>query len=209
MKRLKNDLTLKSILEMEPKDILEYFKSKGIAINVGSIELARLNAFTIAGVFKEDILEIFKKEIETAIEKGITLTTFKRTINSRLIKRGLIGDKLAGWHTDLVFRQNIQNSYMHGRKKQQEENSDFRPYWKYNGVVDKNTRKNHKRIIDWFQTNVVESTNPIWKTIYPPNGFNCRCNVDAYNLEEVEAAGWAIQKQTPKFQIDKGFKGAP
>jgi uncharacterized protein with gpF-like domain len=54
---------------------------------------------------------------------------------------------------------------------------------------------------------VYPADDPVWKTWYPPNGFRCRCRVNALTKGETE--GLQVESELPKDSPDKGFDTSP
>ena len=82
-----------------------------------------------------------------------------------------------------IYAVNMQTSYMTGRYKTQMDNTDNRPYWEYVAVLDSKTRPEHAQLHGL----VYRYDDPFWASFYPPNGWRCRCRVNAlsnYNLQK-------------------------
>ena len=84
-----------------------------------------------------------------------------------------------------ILRTNINTAYSAGRYKRQTETIQARPWWQYSAVLDGATRLRHREL----HGKVFRADDPIWDTIYPPNGFNCRCRVRALSERQVKARG--------------------
>ena len=85
-----------------------------------------------------------------------------------------------------IYAVNMQTSYMTGRYKTQMDNTDNRPYWEYVAVLDSKTRPEHAQLHGL----VYRYDDPFWASFYPPNGWRCRCRVNAlsdYNLKKKDA----------------------
>jgi uncharacterized protein with gpF-like domain len=102
--------------DVTPSDAVEYFKRKQVVTRKQFdllSEDARAAAFTVAGVYKTDILEGFKSEIASALEIG--------TAQGKVIKRfreilaGAGHQQLGAFHLETVFRTNMQVAYGVGR----------------------------------------------------------------------------------------------
>lgn len=82
-----------------------------------------------------------------------------------------------------IYRVNMQTSYQAGRYKTQIENTDSRPYWEYVAVLDARTRPEHAQLNGL----IFRYDDPFWSSFYPPNGWRCRCRVNAlahYNIKK-------------------------
>ncbi len=85
-----------------------------------------------------------------------------------------------------IYAVNMQTSYMTGRYKTQMDNVDNRPYWEYVAVLDNRTRPEHAQLHGL----IYRYDDPFWASFYPPNGWRCRCRVNAlsnYNLKKKDA----------------------
>ena len=82
-----------------------------------------------------------------------------------------------------IYSVNMQTAYQTGRYKTQIENTDNRPYWEYVAVMDTATRPEHAMLNGL----IYRYDDPFWKSFYPPNGWRCRCRVNAlsdYNMKK-------------------------
>jgi hypothetical protein len=79
----------------------------------------------------------------------------------------------------------MQKAYSLGRYEQMMDPAvqQALPYWQYLTVDDDRVRPEHQ-CIDTFTARLVD---PVWRKIYPPNGFNCRCIVIPLLQEEAGA----------------------
>lgn len=197
-------------LRLAPRDAIAYFEAKGYAISWNwwnTYQEANATGFTVAKVVRSDVLESIRQGMQRALADGKTGRWFAQNLEPYL--------KLAGWwgkqivvapdggaevvqlgsprRLDTIYRTNIQTAYNVGRYKKQMEMSDARPYWQYTAVMDTRTRPTHAAL----HGKTFPFDDPIWQTIYPPNGFNCRCRVralseadlDRYGLEVDSSAG--------------------
>lgn len=220
-----NGIDLSALLKKSPKEATEYFASKGLKLTKTWRDLfsdIEKNVFSVAGVTKLDILQDVFDAVLNALKNGVPLTKFKEEIKSILAKRGYLPEEVnildkkiltTPWRLNLIYRQNIQTAYMKGRKEQQLKNINNRMYAKYVGILDRSTRKTHAELQVWFEDKVVPLSHPIWKIIYPPNGFRCRCRVQTYTDAEVIKNGWTIVNNPPmdylSSLVEDGFGVAP
>lgn len=183
---------------LEPEEAVKYFESKGYAITWGWRDLwqqAQAKAFTVAGVTQVDVLQDIRGELDKAIRGGTTFADFRANLQPMLERKGWRG-KLA--QTDLetgemagkgltprrlqtIFQTNVQTSYMAGHYRTMMANVADRPYWKYVAILDGRTRPAHRLL----HGRVFRYDDPFWDAFYPPNGFNCRCRVDALDRADL------------------------
>ena len=81
-----------------------------------------------------------------------------------------------------IYSVNMQTAYMTGRYKTQMDNTDNRPYWEYVAVMDSRTRPEHA-ILNGL---VYRYDDPFWRSFYPPNGWRCRCRVNALSERNIK-----------------------
>lgn len=196
---------------LPPEAALAYFRSKGYAINWDWRDVwqeSQTKAFTVAGVLKLDALQAIRGSLDTTLEKGETFQGWKNKLVPELEKLGLWGrhkllneetgevKTLSPWRLETIFRTNVQTAYMAARYQEQLANVAERPYWQYVAVMDGRTRHSHAEM----HNQVFRYDDPIWKYIYPPNGFKCRCRVRARTEAEVKAAGLSISSSAGRLQ---------
>ncbi|MFK3910864.1 phage minor head protein [Enterobacter cancerogenus] len=178
-------------MTLAPARAIAYFQSKGLAPTMSWKDMqdeAHAVEFTVAGITKLDVLSDIQNSLTRSLTEGMSFRQFQDELEPLLqrkgwLGRGLVADddgvlqgkKLMPYRLDTIFRTNIQSAYAAGRYQQQMRNVADRPYWEYNAVMDNRTRPTHAalngRVFRW--------DDPIWQTIYPPNGYNCRCWVRA------------------------------
>ncbi|WP_368920025.1 phage head morphogenesis protein, partial [Providencia vermicola] len=101
----------------------------------------------------------------------------------------LHGKRLTPRRLDTIFQTNLQSSYMAGRYKQQMATVEERPYWERVGIMDNRIRPSHAALNGF----IARYDDPIWQTIYPPDGYRCRCRVRTRSAEDVERLGLMVQ----------------
>jgi uncharacterized protein with gpF-like domain len=73
-----------------------------------------------------------------------------------------------------------------------------RPFWQYIAVNDSRTRPDHSamhgRIFRW--------DDPIWESLYPPNGWGCRCRVRALTQRQVDRSKLRVEFGAGKLKTD-------
>ncbi|HKS39962.1 MAG TPA: phage minor head protein [Blastocatellia bacterium] len=168
---------IKLRFNVPPDEAIDYFKSKKLVIRKAFDKLtedARASAFTVSGVYKEDVLRAFKNEIVESLEKG--------TAQGKVIKRfkeilsGTKGHReLGNFHLETVFRSNMSLAYNTGRRRALEDATEDLPYWQYHAVMDDRTRPEHAAL----HGIIFPANHDFWNTHFPPIGFNCRCSVTA------------------------------
>ena len=180
---------------LPPDKAIKFFEAKGLKISWNWMDVwnqEHAKAFTVAKAMSYDILNDIKQATSLAIKDGLTKTQFRDSLEKTLKSKGWWGrQRINGkmvqlgspWRLDTIYRNNLQSSYMAGRWQAHYANKDKRPYLKYIAVNDSVTRDSHRAL----NGKIYAIDNPIWRTIYPPNGFNCRCRTRA--LTESQARG--------------------
>lgn len=187
----KTDINLLSAFNLEPKEIVKYFESKNCKISFDWHEVyeeAHAKAFTVAKMTEADLLKDTHKMLTTAIKEGWSEGKFKKNATELFEKKGWVGKKEVinpktgelqtvelgtPRRIKKIFHCNMTSAYSVGRYKEQMENVDVAPYLQYVAILDSRTRPEHAAM----NGKVFRYDDPIWNTMYPPNGWNCRCFV--------------------------------
>ena len=197
------DLDLNAAFAMEPKDAVAYFRSKGYEISDEWHDIwhgAHARAFTVAKASSMDVLETIRTELDKALATGQTSRQFAENLTPLLQQKGWWGKTQledgrevqlgSAYRLNTIFRVNTQTAYMAGRYRRQLEGVKRRPYWMYVAVLDGNTRPDHRAL----NGKVFRWDDPIWRYLYPPNGWGCRCRVRALSEKQVERMGITVEQ---------------
>lgn len=198
---------LSVVMGLPPREAIHYFESKGLKISFRWQEVwreAHARSFTVAGVTRQDLLADIRRATADAIAEGQTAAQFRKALEDTLKRKGWwgkgeiknpetgevrIGERGSPARLNLIYRQNLQSAYNAGRYQQQEEFSRAAPYWRYMAVMDARTRPSHAamhgRVYRW--------DDPIWGTLYPPNGWNCRCRVETLSERAFRRGGYTLE----------------
>jgi len=214
---------LQAIFGLEPEQAIAYLKAKGYAITWNWQEMldqAHDQAFTVAKAMRLDLLSDIRAALETALQDGQTLQQFIEQLQPVLEAQGWWGQQVivdGAGNAELVqlgsprrlktiYQTNLQSAYMAGRKASMEDSVDTHPYWRYVAILDGRTRPSHRAL----SGKVYRHDDPVWSAIYPPNGFNCRCRVNALSgaaLQrkglQVESSAGRMQTETVEIGVDK------
>lgn len=199
--------TLRARLDLEPAEAIAYFGTKGDALAWDYTDVwreANAHAFTVAKATSLELLRMIRAEVARAIGPGRTFEDFKRALRPRLQDLGWWGTQEVldadtgelsrvqlGSNRRLrtIFQTNVQTAYMAGRFKRYTDNAGDRPYWRYVAIMDGRTRPAHAAL----HGKVWRHDDPIWKVIWPPNGWGCRCRVTALTKPEFDELGVPLE----------------
>ncbi len=144
--------------------------------------------FTVARYQEEDKVAEVLDNLIKAKEQGLSYKDFKKSIGKVKID-------------DSVYFQNVRNAQMSAKYQMLTENIDIYPYWQYVAIMDGKTRPSHAQL----NGKVYKADDPIWNSIYPPNGFGCRCTVRPLSEEMIKEKGLSVEKNPPIFSPEIGF----
>lgn len=151
-----------------------------------------------------DLLADTHKMLTTAIKEGWSEGKFVKNASEMFEKKGWTGKKEVtnpktgevetvelgtSRRIKTIFRCNMSSAYSVGRYKQQLEDADVAPYFQYCAVMDGRTRPAHQAM----NGKVFRYDDPIWNTMYPPNGWNCRCTVVSLTPGMVKRKGLTVE----------------
>jgi len=200
---------------LAPVKAIEYFEAKGYTISwnwYDTWQEANAKAFTVAKAARLDVLQDIRAAVSKALVQGQTLKQFQDNLEPLLTKKGWWGrQEVAGPNGKelvqlgsprrlaTIYRTNLQTAYMAGRYQGMVANAERRPYWQYIAVNDSRTRPDHAamhgRVFRW--------DDPIWQSLYPPNGWGCRCRVRALTARQVERGKLRVEFGAGKLRTEQ------
>ena len=190
---------LKGLFKLAPSLAIKYFKNKNNKFSWDWYELwqdAHKKSFTVAKVMREDILKDIRSALDKALSEGKTFKEFSKEIKPTLQKKGWWGEQIivdskgnaekvqlgSMYRLKTIYSVNMQVAYQTGRYKTQVDNAENRPYWEYVAVMDTATRPEHAMLNGL----IYRYDDPFWQSFYPPNGWRCRCRVNALSDYKVQ-----------------------
>lgn len=195
-----------------PAKAIAYFEQKKFNISwrwQDSWRSASAWSFVVAKLAQRQMLATMREAIQEALELGLTGRSFRGLLESKLAAGGWLPSEVnKPYRLNLIYRQNIFTSYAVGRYQAQVAAIDRFPYWQYISKNDELVRPSHKAL----NGQVHKANGPFWRVYYPPNGWNCRCNVRALTRQQVIDRGLVPKssKELSKLMTpDAGFRYNP
>ena len=175
-----------------------------------------MRAFTVAKMTSATLLDDVRKSLDKAMAEGQGFQEWRKDIIPKLqgvwlgktygeLWDGMTPAEQAGKtpptpeerdrvikasRLETIFRTNMFNAYAAGRYRQLKEDADIYPYWRYVTAKDSAVRPAHRAL----EGKVFKADDPFWSTHYPPNGFNCRCIVEAVDEYDLEMQDLKVQE---------------
>lgn len=157
------------------------------------VKAAHDRAFIVAGAAKADLLNDLRDAVDKAIVNGESIQAFRKRFDDIVKKHGWEGWTGSGskkgrdWRTRVIYQTNLSTSYAAGRFKQLNDPdlASVRPYWKY---IHNDTVQHPRPLHVSWSGMVLHKDDSWWKTHMPPNGWGCRCRVQAVRASEYKGA---------------------
>jgi SPP1 gp7 family putative phage head morphogenesis protein len=170
-----------------------------------ALEAFQNQAFWVSGIARADLLLAIQADLENAIKNGWTMGQTQAAILETAATFGAIG--LTAHHIETIVRTNLASAYNAGRYRQMTEpgSKAVLPFWRYVAVMDSATRPSHAAM----HGKVYPADDPVWKIWFPPNGYNCRCDVTPLSQADMDRFGFSVSSGRPGVRPDAGFAHNP
>lgn len=169
-----------------------HFKGKTLLTSQSYLEVKAYEhalAFTVAKMLDKDLLKMTRDAILSAMENGTDFRTFKQTLMPYLSSQGwgnfTDDKKLLNRRLKTIFHTNMHSSYSAGQWQRIQQTKQFLPYLQYMPSVSAKKRDNHKL----YYGLVRPVDDEIWQSIFPPNGYGCKCWVKQLTKRQAEKIG--------------------
>mgnify|MGYP000891297124 CR=1 FL=1 len=128
------------------------------------------------------------------LASGASLGDFLRDFSESGLRTGYLEN---------VYRTNVGICYGAGRVREIDRSADPTDFVQYRTVQDNRVRPEHAKLDEM----VWSKGDPAWRSVAPPNGWQCRCVCIV--LDALDVKGKTIQEGVPgTFEPDEGF-GVP
>lgn len=175
------------------REAIDYLKGKLPEVSVAWDDLAgpvHAKVFTVAGSTSADLSRDIQQSLTSALEKGTTITQFRKDFDRTVQEHGWTYKGKRGWRTSVIFDNNMRSAHMAGRWQQLQQGKARRPYLQYRTAGDARVRPQHRL----WNGLIFPIDDAFWQTHYPPNGWNCRCTVRAYSQADLEEKNLAVSE---------------
>lgn len=186
------------------REQIDYFKQKVRLPTSSWTDLwqgQHARAFVVAGAAKDGLLVDLQQAVQSAIEDGTTLQTFRKAFDQAVATYGWAYNGGRNWRTRVIYDTNLRTSYQAGRFQQLQDAGDAFPNWKYVHVDPSLEQEPRPEHLAWNGL-VLSADDPFWKTHYPPNGWGCQCTVDGVSRRELKKMGKSGPDQAPKVEYE-------
>lgn len=138
-------------------------------------------AFTVAGLNDVGLIDKIQQALVNILGQGGTQRDFNSAVQKLTSDAGV--EDMNAFHLETVFQTNIQRAYQNGKFEQMRDPAVTvaLPYWQYTTAGDDRVRPAHAAL-DGFTARYDDA---VWRRLYPPCGFNCRCTVIALGPDDV------------------------
>ncbi|MFN3370999.1 MAG: phage minor head protein [Sphingomonadaceae bacterium] len=196
--------TIRAALDLPPDDALRAFRARdelGFSVSWRDFEPEEhARAFTVAKIARLDLLSTVRESLDRALAEGQTFEQWRARIEPELRRAGwwgLVQDPALTGTSDpvfvgerrlrTIFATNMRVSRAAGQWARIQAAKDARPWLRYSAVLDNRTRPQHAA---WHGI-ILPVDHPFWRTHFPPNGWNCRCQVIQLSDRDLERQGWS------------------
>lgn len=144
-------------------------------------------AFTVARLAQMDMLAEIKTGVDKAIAQGIGEHEFKKQLMPYLVAKGWLNadKKKIGKRLELILHTNRQNAFATAKWERIQATKGTFTHLKYMPSLSVQKRDEHTR----YYGIIRPVDDPIWQSIFPPNGFGCRCYVKRLTTKEAQKEG--------------------
>ena len=202
---------------LPPKDSIKYLQSKGFKLSFNYDKLKHSQHhkyFTVAKVTRMDLLKDIFDSLLQAQKSGVAFEQWKKDLIPTLKEYGWWGEVdltnpktgevkkiyVTPKRLQTIFGTNMRVSNATARYNKQKK-SKVLVYWRYVAILDTRVRATHRKLHGIIK----HKDDPFWEKNYPPNGWRCRCFVQAHSKRELERNGWRVEDKKLDDIADKDW----
>ena len=189
-------------------DVTRYIRNKGLKPGFSWQDVwgdEHAHSFTVAKAMQLDVLGAIKGSLEKAQAEGKPFAQWQRELKPELQRLGWWGQKIVtdpvSGGADLVqlgsprrlktiYRANIRTANAAGQYSRAQRTKRALPFFLYELGPSENHRPHH---VTWSGF-IAPVDHPIWDTLFPPNGWGCKCRLRQISRAEATRLGYSEEK---------------
>lgn len=153
------------------------------------------HAFVVAGAMRDELVAELRAAVDQVVADGATLQSFRNDFDRIVAAHGWAYNGSRGWRARVIYETNLRTSYQAGRYAQLKEGG-WR-FWRYQHSESvRFPRPQHQA----WDGKVIAADDPWWRTHFPPNGWGCKCYVEAVTDRDMERMGRTEPDQAPPIE---------
>lgn len=174
-------------------------------------------AFTLAGVYRLDVLSAVQQLVTQAVRDGQTFEGFRGGLEDRLKTLGFAGPQLvtefpdgprkvdltATWRAKVIYDTNVRQAYAASEWQAIQDTAGDFPALQYHHTPQEHPRMQH---LAWDKI-VLPVDHPFWKTHFPPNGWYCKCWTLQISIDRLNSG--RVKLTTPEALAKTGYTDKP
>ena len=199
-----------------PEKTIQYLKDKKLELSFDYKDLqkeAHQKAFTVAKVTKLDLLADIQNSLVQSMKDGKSFDKWKKELIPTLVQKGWYGKQevvnpttgevkeidIGSRRLRTIFDTNTRAAYHQGRANNIYNGPN--EYIQYKSLLEGNRRILHKQM-----HNIVKHRDdPFWKTNFPANGFECKCDYLSLSKKDLERRGLKVDTNDYGVIADEDF----
>lgn len=188
---------------LPPEKAVEYFRQKGYRIGFDHRDVWQQEnqaGFTVAKAMQMDLLMAIREQVDTAIELGTTLKTFRDALIPNLVKRGwwgraMMADPVTGETKEVqlgsarrlkvIYDTNLRTAHAEGQWARIQESKATMPFLMYDHTPSAHERKEHAA----WDGLVLLADDSWWQSHYPVKAWGCKCRVIQLGQRQLDRLG--------------------
>jgi len=210
------------LARLPPKEASDYLKGRGQLTPTFSWQdlwhEEHAQQFTVSRLARMDILKAMQDGITASVNGDLSRRDWIKSTKALLQKEGWWGEKevldpVTGEtvitkfdpaRLALIYDTNTRMAHSAGLWQRVERNKKTHPYVRYVTKGDERVRASHRK---WHNL-VLPVDHPLWQTIWPPNGWRCRCWATSLSQSEYDK-GYSEYRPPYEYNPDGSVKRIP
>lgn len=192
------------LFKTAPEGVIRYFRAKKSIPTFDWRDKApeeHAYSWTVAKTMEHDVLEDLRAAVDDAITNRVPFEDFQTNLTPILQQKGWWGRRIQTDPNDgvpkvvqlgsprrlrTIYWANTMTAHGAGEWERTQRNKRFLPFLVYTLSRAERRRPEHE---GWVGM-IAPVDDPVWNTLYPPNGWGCMCGVRQISQREAERLGW-------------------